>query len=571
VRPGGYRDGRGEAELELLLQRVDNAVDGTGAALTARDLIDPRIDVGAQRALLRMSKGDPAARAAASGMLAAVRGEQLAGIYGDDLLAAVKLAQRLGTVRWKLVPPGEDAVLVVDPQEPLTLPPRIVFRGDTPDIRSTPSRIDPALRKAWSTFELLRGGQLARCPVPRSGQVATLRRASNGSSPITPLSNLVPAMLCATPSSTRLRLSVWADPQFVTASNIGGGRGIVDDITLLRTVSNDGARAATASSSSPLELTFDRMFLQGGSDDQRSQAYQRMVALCHSLGIQVLAGYGVVTERQIGDRFNAWLRDPGRSPTFEQYARRIARFLLSLSLNPSAPALEARKRFDGLGLDIETLQGDLGDSFTRFCRILAAELARHDMLLAVAAGGMVSEEHAFRAPADPLTGRRPPPLRALPSARAAQYKMALGMPNILIRPMAYDIDLSGEALHRWHQDIVRWALDGVGLPPGQFQLGVKTVHGGLNIGITEAPGEVVDRCVRLLRPNQVGLITFALNKTERWERWDAYDRALNAGQKAPGTLGTPLQGPLTVKSLARLTPALPPGARRQPLRQAQAV
>ncbi len=175
------------------------------------------------------------------------------------------------------------------------------------------------------------------------------------------------------------------------------------------------------------------MFLQGANDEQRSRSYQQMVAMCHSLGIQILAGYGMVTERRIGARFNAWLRDPARSPTFDEYAQRIVHFLLSLSLDPLAPALEARKRFDGLGLDIETLEGDLGDQFTEFCRTLARHLARQGMILAVAAGGKVSEENAFQGPPDPRTGKRPPSLKAIPSARAHQYKMALSTSKKKIR------------------------------------------------------------------------------------------------------------------------------------------
>src|SRR5437867_5385365 len=97
-----------------------------------------------------MLKGDPGARADAKGMLTAVKSGQLAGIYGDDLLPAVKVAQRLGTQRWLLVPKGEDTTLVLEFADPLTPPPTIIFRGDTPDIRSTPSQPDPALRRAWS-------------------------------------------------------------------------------------------------------------------------------------------------------------------------------------------------------------------------------------------------------------------------------------------------------------------------------------------------------------------------------------------------------------------------------------
>jgi hypothetical protein len=138
------------------------------------DVIDARIDVGAQRALLRMFKADVAARIDATGMLTAVKSGQLAGIFGDDLLASVKLAGRLNTQRWLLVPKGEDATLVVDPAGP----PAIVFRGDTPDIRSIPSRIDSALRRAWASFEGLRGRRCFFGLPTTVGSVAAEREGS---------------------------------------------------------------------------------------------------------------------------------------------------------------------------------------------------------------------------------------------------------------------------------------------------------------------------------------------------------------------------------------------------------
>jgi hypothetical protein len=146
-----------------------------------RDIIDSRIDSGAQNALLRMFKGDQGAQADATKLLAAVKTGQLTGIYGDDLFAAVQIAGKLGTQRWLLVPKGEDAALVLDPQGPLTLPPVIVFRGDTPDIRAIPSRIDSAIRNASVSFRLWQTGQLSRC----SGSLPEIR-----------LSNVAPALFC---------------------------------------------------------------------------------------------------------------------------------------------------------------------------------------------------------------------------------------------------------------------------------------------------------------------------------------------------------------------------------------
>jgi hypothetical protein len=156
--------------------------------LSAPDLrIDPtdnRIDVGAKFALQRMLKVPDTAVDAAR-LIRGINGETLAGIFGDDLAAAVKVAQAHGTQRWLLVPKGEDAALVMDAAAPLDAPPTIIFRGDTPDIRKKPARLDPALQKASQTFELFQRGELGLC--------------ATGPSAV-PVSNLFPPEFCHLPS-----------------------------------------------------------------------------------------------------------------------------------------------------------------------------------------------------------------------------------------------------------------------------------------------------------------------------------------------------------------------------------
>ena len=100
---------------------------------------------------------------------------------GMILGAAVKVAHAHGTERWILVPKGEDAALVLDATAPLEAPPTVIFRGDTPDIRSTPTRIDPALQKASQTFDLFQKRVLGLC-------------ATNASA--VPVSNLAPPSYC---------------------------------------------------------------------------------------------------------------------------------------------------------------------------------------------------------------------------------------------------------------------------------------------------------------------------------------------------------------------------------------
>lgn len=92
------------------------------------DVIDSRIDVAAQKALIMM-RGNPATATAAAAMLAGVKGGRLAGVYGDDLLAAARLAERFETFRWMLLPTGRLAAFIRE-RDPLR-PPAIIFRAHT--------------------------------------------------------------------------------------------------------------------------------------------------------------------------------------------------------------------------------------------------------------------------------------------------------------------------------------------------------------------------------------------------------------------------------------------------------
>lgn len=175
------------------------------------DPADPRIDVSAKFALQRMLRGDAGAQQDASGMIGAIQAGRLTGIYGDDLYAAVKVARRLSTERWLLVPKGEDAVLILDPAAPTQAPPTIIFRGGegkppNDGVRRIPQRLDPALRKAWASFLLLRAGQLVRCDTGPVG--AELGGGELGAL----VTNLVPTVFCQLRQPRRPRRPVPGPP-----------------------------------------------------------------------------------------------------------------------------------------------------------------------------------------------------------------------------------------------------------------------------------------------------------------------------------------------------------------------
>lgn len=127
-------------------RQLFHARESFAGSFSNYDVIDPRIDVSAQKALIRM-RASPATSREAASMLASVKGGRLRGIYGDDLRAAAQLAARRCTARWELVPRGRVAVVVRE-RSPLA-PPTIIFRAQ---YRGDAARLDPALAAAWRGY-----------------------------------------------------------------------------------------------------------------------------------------------------------------------------------------------------------------------------------------------------------------------------------------------------------------------------------------------------------------------------------------------------------------------------------
>jgi hypothetical protein len=129
----------GEAALARLGQTVTRNQE-----LTQLDVMSSKIDVFAQRALFRMLRADPESNRVARNLTYAVKLKVLGGIYKEDQKAPALRAQKMGKGWWQLIPKGANAICV---KEPVGLPPMIVFRDK---IRSTPSQLDQALKRAWT-------------------------------------------------------------------------------------------------------------------------------------------------------------------------------------------------------------------------------------------------------------------------------------------------------------------------------------------------------------------------------------------------------------------------------------
>jgi hypothetical protein len=342
----------------------------------------------------------------------------------------------------------------------------------------------------------------------------------------------------------RLRVSVWLDHPATCIgrwidvktgkfqedrSMIQAAKGALDDITCLSTIWFSKTKGVT------WKVDSVPMFLQKAID------------ACHENGIQFFAGYSIGDEGGMtGTRsklFKDWIRNPV-GPTLEQHAQDICEFLFE------------KNGFDvdGIGFDLELngLKAEDADNFIRFYGALADLLAAKNKVLSIATGvGNVNNEASW-----------------LGTFRAQPFRIAKGKPNIIIRPMAYDnFVLSDDQFLQWHKDIIDFALNKVGLAPGNLQLGLKTsknVHsqdqswmppqGWTERKCTFDAAGIADRCKTLLKPNNVGVVTFA-----GWNDFASFDKALNEGREPAGTPGTPLQGPR-----AGGTPAPPPVAKDAP-------
>jgi hypothetical protein len=120
---------------------------------TTQDVIDSRIDVQAQYALMRMFVGEPLEAIVASHILSAVKEGALEGIYQENQQAPALRAQSLGYGWWQILPPAGqqpriDGICMTEPGD---RPPMLVMRRGT---EKNAAAYDAALQNAWATCGL---------------------------------------------------------------------------------------------------------------------------------------------------------------------------------------------------------------------------------------------------------------------------------------------------------------------------------------------------------------------------------------------------------------------------------
>src|SRR5262245_11704501 len=125
-------------------ERLEAELIGRVLTYTTRDVIDQRISIPAQHSLVRLSN-NPATNADAVGLLEKVKAGRLGGIFCVNWQRPVQRAIRLGQSWWTVIPAGVDAVLLLDPENPLAGQPLIAFS-------QVLDRRHPAMRAAAKAY-----------------------------------------------------------------------------------------------------------------------------------------------------------------------------------------------------------------------------------------------------------------------------------------------------------------------------------------------------------------------------------------------------------------------------------
>lgn len=385
--------------------------------------------------------------------------------------------------------------------------------------------------------------------------------------------------------STRLRYSIWSSPVFVTKGNVEAAKGIVDDLTLLNTIVNTVPGTAGARPGIILDpVVLGPTVFPGKSPDEIREKHQKpfyngMIKLCHDNGLQIMAGYGeALLDAQV-KAFSAWIKavseDRTRRPELVAFVDELIQFLATHFPDPDDSETFS---FDGISFDIEHVGADFSpgsftddqakEMFTRgeilneMYQLLAAKLRKKNKLVGVAGGGLV-DDLSF-GPSRAASSKN----RALPSAIAHRYDVAVGAPNIVLRPMCYDSGFSDDGakpggpespLFNWHEEVIAYALEDKKVHPSQFQIGIKNHKGSTGQGGEVTKRDRIElRCEKMLRPNRVGIIEFALFKAQDWGAIDKANKKLNEDPDKPGVAygtneeGQPLQAPLSSAQALKL-------------------
>ena len=322
---------------------------------------------------------------------------------------------------------------------------------------------------------------------------------------------------------------------------LDAGRGHIDDISLLRTITINPTDLRVEldyyeytkqkPGSSPQSHTLN--------DTQLASYYSQVIDECHKRRIECLVGFGLadpIGDKSRHDAFTKWIRNPNHPITPAALARSIVAFIQ----DPD----HGLDKCDGISFDVEGVGTGLTGSspqvaaaedtierrFSELYGTLADELARWappdvgvpiGHIVAITPAAVIgSARHAHRslvdldgnAIYDPVVhqyqaggvtqqsfdvtsryyanhqrvgpfwnpGVQQSSFQGERSFFLQNYDLGSFYRRILIRPMVYDgLELNdpSQALENWQYDVIRYARQFARVAPERFQLGIKTVPG----------------------------------------------------------------------------------------------
>lgn len=371
-------------------------------------------------------------------------------------------------------------------------------------------------------------------------------------------------LLIAPPKSLRLRMSIWAGANkffpFANSSKIpqkelntikDNASGNVDDISLLWQIQNDVEKKNNKSVLKD-KVSIGPSSLVGAQDmPQMKKDWKELVNACHGKKIQLLAGFKYVKQENGWREFNEWLDSAVPNPQIDKFAQTLVDFIINELPGCNGISFDIEAVYDKnlakKSLLIRKQYTRRGDNLKLFYRTVAQKLKDEnpDLIVAIALGAKSSDIRAASRGYDDK-GQTVFDYRVV----FKDDKNKEPIPNIVLRPMGYDLDQTGtlteQQLMDAHEETIKYALDTVRVPPQQFQLGVSAVHqlpvhnkhNSINLL------QVKKRC-KLCRKYNVGLVIFSWSNLS--SNWKDIDDALNqnfapsAGQSA----AQPFQVPIT--------------------------
>jgi len=178
------------------------------------EVVDVRIAPPVQQALIRLSSA-AATRPEALRLLDHVKQGRIASIICMNSSAAITRTRRLGATPATAIRTGEDAVVLLDPNDLRQGTPMIAFRQELdpfcgppkPPRAAQPAKLDAALRRALAGFEAWRAGiQLGRSAKCALAPLDDPRQTvpASGLGALTAHPNVLPRLLCAAGVVTNL-------------------------------------------------------------------------------------------------------------------------------------------------------------------------------------------------------------------------------------------------------------------------------------------------------------------------------------------------------------------------------